>query len=103
MIDKKRLHEAIGSAIEKWRNGQNPKLTQRELATVLQVKRTTLSAIESGKQKVPLHLLYRISAEFAVPVSQFLPPPQDFLLNRTKLEDVPEKTRLAIARLREKN
>ena len=103
VIDQKRLYRAIGETIVKWRNSRTPKLTQEELANILEVERTTLSAIEGGKQKAPLHLLYRISVQFSIPLTKLLPPTEEFLSRHLELESVPEKTRSVITRLQKKN
>lgn len=103
MIDQTRLYKALGKAISDLRNNRQPKVSQAELAALLGVQRTTVSAIESGKQKTPIHLLYQISAELSVPLSELLPPLEQFLLHTTgDQQRVPEKTLSVIERLKEK-
>lgn len=102
VIDQKALYRAVGKAIADLRNNRQPKVSQAELARMLEVKRTTLSAIESGKQKAPLHLLYRISNELSVPLAELLPAVKDFVLQAERdAKRVPAKTQSVISRLKE--
>lgn len=63
-----------------WQIGQNVRSarksagkTQSELAEKLKIKRTSLSNIEQGKQRVQIHTLYAIARSLDRSVTDFLP------------------------------
>lgn len=77
MIDEKRLYKALGERIRSQREGaagSRKKLTQAELAHEVGLERTSITNIERGNQKVPLHVLYRICDALQLPVEAVLPP-----------------------------
>lgn len=64
-----------------WQIGQNVRSarknvgkTQSELAKALKLKRTSLTNIEQGKQRIQLHTLYAIARSLDRPITDFLPP-----------------------------
>ena len=71
-IDEQTLYSSIGNTIKSRRCELD--LTQEQLALKVGVKRTSITNIESGGQKLPLHLLYRISLALDTDVAQLLPP-----------------------------
>ncbi|MBT3982044.1 MAG: helix-turn-helix transcriptional regulator [Bacteriovoracaceae bacterium] len=71
-IDK--LYLEIGQNIKAAR--QIVKLSQAELATKLGLKRTSITNIENGKQRLPLHLLYEICELLNVDALKVLPGTQ---------------------------
>jgi len=76
MIDEKRLYAALGARLKKLREadrGPLGKLTQGALAQEVGLERTSITNIERGNQKVPLHVLYRICEVLQVSVSELLP------------------------------
>lgn len=81
MVDERRLYEALGVRIKRLREaqagGRRGKLTQGELADLVGLERTSITNIESGNQKVPLHVLYRICEQLNVPVADVLPAASD--------------------------
>jgi transcriptional regulator with XRE-family HTH domain len=80
MIDEGRLYKALGERIRLQREGaagSRKKLTQAELAQEVGLERTSITNIERGNQKVPLHVLYRICDALQVPVEAVLPPLPD--------------------------
>jgi transcriptional regulator with XRE-family HTH domain len=80
MIDEARLYAAIGTELRKLREakrGASGRLTQSELANLVGLERTSITNIESGNQKVPLHVLYRLCEELGVHVQQVLPEISD--------------------------
>jgi transcriptional regulator with XRE-family HTH domain len=84
MIDEDRLYAAIGRELRKLREakqGATGRLTQGELASLVGLERTSITNIESGNQKVPLHVLYRLCEELGAPVQQVLPPIADMRLH----------------------
>lgn len=79
MIDEKRLYTALGERLRQLRvrDGSMGKLTQGTLASDVGLERTSITNIEQGKQKVPLHVLYRICEALAVDIADVLPILQD--------------------------
>jgi transcriptional regulator with XRE-family HTH domain len=76
MIDEKRLYAALGTRLKRLREadrGPDGKLTQGALAREVGLERTSITNIERGNQKVPLHVLYRICEVLQVPVADLLP------------------------------
>jgi transcriptional regulator with XRE-family HTH domain len=77
MVDEKRLYSALGERLKAWREGQQAtrsKLTQAKLAEEVGLERTSITNIELGNQKVPLHVLYRICEVLQVSINEVLPP-----------------------------
>ncbi len=81
MIDDKRLYETLGVRLKQLREGQaggkRGRLTQGELAELVGLERTSITNIESGNQKVPLHVLFRICEQLNVSVTDLLPSMKD--------------------------
>ena len=77
MVDEKRLYRALGERLRALRESQSSvrgKVTQAKLAEEVGLERTSITNIERGNQKVPLHVLYRICEALQVPISEVLPP-----------------------------
>src|SRR4051812_16001284 len=76
MVDEKRLYAALGMKLKRLREserGPRGKLTQSALANEVGLERTSITNIERGNQKVPLHVLYRICEILQVPIAEILP------------------------------
>lgn len=76
MIDDGRLYPLLGERLRKLRDEAetpNGRLTQATLASQVGVKRTSITNIEKGTQRVSLHLLYAICEELNANVSDVLP------------------------------
>jgi transcriptional regulator with XRE-family HTH domain len=77
MVDERRLYQALGERLKALRESQQStrgKVTQAKLAEEVGLERTSITNIERGNQKVPLHVLYRICEALQVPISEVLPP-----------------------------
>lgn len=76
MVDERRLYQAIGQKIRQLREtqqGSGVRMTQVELAEMVGLERTSITNIERGNQKVPLHVLFRICEALKAPISDVLP------------------------------
>ncbi len=76
MIDERRLFKEVGQKIRQLREAQTggrARLTQAELAEMVGLERTSITNVERGNQKVPLHVLYRICEALRAPVSDLMP------------------------------
>lgn len=71
MIDERKLYETIGQEIKKIRKTKG--YNQSELASKINIERTSITNIESGRQKVTLFALYKICALFEIEPSDLLP------------------------------
>lgn len=75
MISDEKLYLVLGARLKKLREGEdgNPRLTQAELAGKVGLERTSITNIEKGNQKVPLHVLYKLCEVLKVDISSVLP------------------------------
>ena len=77
MIDEVRLYKTMGQSIRELRlamQGANGSMTQAELARSVGLERTSITNLENGSQKVPLHVLYAVCRALNVDVADVLPP-----------------------------
>ncbi len=70
-LDERLLYERIGSGIRTRRLGLG--LTQGQLAEAAGVLRSSVANVETGKQRSPLHLVYRLCVALDLDVRQILP------------------------------
>ncbi len=77
MIDDKLLYEMLGARLKQLREGQaggkRGRLTQGELADLVGLERTSITNIEAGNQKLPLHVLFRLCEQLGVSPVDILP------------------------------
>jgi transcriptional regulator with XRE-family HTH domain len=71
------VYERIGREIAAHRT--NARLSQAELAALIGLTRTSISNIESGRQKMLVHTLIDIADSLRVPTSALIPAPGDLL------------------------
>jgi len=70
-IDENLLYNMIGTTIKQQR--RKAEMTQEQLADAVGVLRTSITNIEAGRQKPPLHLLYEVCIALGVEVAAILP------------------------------
>lgn len=58
-------------------------MTQARLAELVGLERTSITNIEKGMQKVPLHVLYRICEALRVSPADMLPPSSELAATST--------------------
>lgn len=81
MIDEIKVREAVRANIRRLREKHpktEKKVTQAELAEAVGIERATLTNIEKGNQRAPIHIIYRLCEYFAVPLTEILPPVEQF-------------------------
>jgi transcriptional regulator with XRE-family HTH domain len=107
MFDDKKLYAELGDRIRRLRRAQAPEMNQEKLAKILGLTRTSVTNIESGKQKITVDTLYRLCEEFSVEVSDLLPKLADVVVVPSKQVvvggqsiDVPAKVAGVIKTLR---
>lgn len=70
-IDERLLYGIIGERLKQRRLEAHA--TQAQLAEATGVLRTSVTNIEAGRQKLPLHLLYRMCVALNVEISSVVP------------------------------
>ncbi len=70
-VDETLLYNLIGAAIKQQRRKAD--MTQEQLADAVGVLRTSITNIEAGRQKPPLHVLYEVCIALGVEVVAILP------------------------------
>lgn len=96
VIDEARLYQLLGERIRALREGfytPEGRMTQAELARLLNLERTSITNIEKGAQKVSLHVLYKICEIFDANVLDILPRPSEVEQEKA----LPELTELNFA------
>lgn len=80
MIDENELYRRIGERLRAIRTDtKGAALTQDALAKRIGLERTSITNIEAGKQKLPIHVLYSLCAALGVDVAEVLPPQRDLV------------------------
>ena len=70
-IDEQRLYTELGRNLRASRTQQD--LTQTQVADAAGLLRTSVTNIEAGRQKAPLHVLYELCAALSVEPTALLP------------------------------
>jgi transcriptional regulator with XRE-family HTH domain len=107
MIDSQRLYVLIGERVRRLRDAQTPRMSQEDLARILDLKRTSITNIERGNQKLTLDTLYRLCERFGLAVQEMMPPVSEVTHAEGRSvtvggesQDVGMKTASLVARLR---
>lgn len=77
LIDEQEFYTWLGSRVKEYR--KKKKLTQEDLAQLSLLKRTTVTNIENGKQKSPLHVIVAICYTLEIELSDLIPSISDLL------------------------
>ena len=85
-VDERALYRYIGVRVRTARLTAG--LTQRQVAEQLGMRRTSITNIEAGQQKLPLHLLYRLCFVLRIEVTAVLPSMQEGVVVGTELPAV---------------
>ncbi len=103
-VNETLLYCGIGSRLRQRRTKLG--VTQGQLANEVGVLRTSITNIEAGRQKVPLHLLYKICTALEIEVVEILPANSEITQPSTvpveldgDVRHVPPKTAEALKRL----
>jgi transcriptional regulator with XRE-family HTH domain len=107
MIDNSRLYALIGERVRRVREAQTPRMSQAELARILELRRTSITNIERGNQKLTLDTIYRLCERFGLQIPEILPPVADVtqieersIVVGGRAHEVGVKTASVVARLR---
>lgn len=69
--EESKIYLTVGSLIRNFRNQKG--LTQEELAQKINMSRPTVVNIETGKQNIPIHILYNIAQALGTDPKDLLP------------------------------
>lgn len=95
---QEKLYRAVGENIKKCRavNGT----TQEQLATLINLSRTSVVNIEQGRQHPSLHLLLQIADCLSVTLHELIPAPHELqegmVLDAKEVKSVSEKGRVQL-------
>lgn len=73
MFDVDQLYRLIGNRVRQLRDTQSPRMSQDDLAQILGLKRTSITNIESGQQKLTLDSVFRLCEHFGIEAGELLP------------------------------
>lgn len=77
MLDHVKLYAFIGERIRQIRETHSPRMSQQDLAAILNLKRTSVTNIERGNQKPTLDALYLLCEHFGLKLENVLPAVAD--------------------------
>jgi transcriptional regulator with XRE-family HTH domain len=107
MLDNERLYALIGERVRRIRETQTPRMSQEDLAKILELKRTSVTNIESGNQKPTLDTLYLLCERFGLEFRDFMPTLAEVTATEERsvvvggqAQEVGVKTANLVARLR---
>lgn len=114
MVNYDRIYETIRKNIKSLREKHprtEEKITQLQLAEAIGIERSTLTNIELGNQRPPVHVLYRLCDYFGVTLNEIMPGLEEVrnAPHTTRIGvgpdqyELPSKTHAAIDRLRAKH
>ncbi len=90
-VDERELYRAVGRQLRERR--EKLKLSQNTIADDVGVQRTSITNIESGRQKPPLHLLYSICLALKIELVDVLPKTGDVELHKVVDVEVNKETK----------
>ena len=76
-VDESALYELIGARIRAARERQAPKMSQSSLAKKVRLTRASIVNIEAGRQRSPIHVIWRIAEALGIEPFQLLPRQAD--------------------------
>lgn len=92
MINDEKIYETIRRNIKALREKHprtEEKITQLQLAAAIGIERSTLTNIELGNQRPPVHVLYRLCDFFGIALDELMP-------GLVEVRDTPQTTRVGV-------
>ena len=80
-IDEQEVYKKIGANLKSYRRAIG--MTQAQLAEKSEVQRTSVTNIEAGRQKAPVHVLFQLCAALEVELAAVLPANAEVVQGRT--------------------
>jgi len=90
-VDDQELYRIVGKQLRERR--EKLKLSQSKIADDVGLLRTSITNIESGRQKPPLHVLYSICLALKIEVVDVLPKTSDVELRKVVAVEVNKETK----------
>lgn len=87
-MDNKSFYKEFGKLLKDMRI--TAELTQSELAERVGLSRTSVTNIEVGRQKIPLHLLYELASSLGVEPAALLPKKENLSVQSILNENISE-------------
>ncbi len=114
MINEEKVYKGLAYNISRLRERHprtEKKITQKALAESIGIKRATLTNIELGNQRAPVHVIYRICDYFGVSLEEVMPKLSDVKMQAKsssvdigqQKHDLPEKITAAVEKARSLN
>lgn len=72
-FDKNGFYKSVGNLIKRQRNSANK--TQDDIATVLNLNRASYANLESGRQRIPVDIIWKLSVFYNTPIKNLVPEP----------------------------
>jgi DNA-binding Xre family transcriptional regulator len=72
-MNEEKLYHLLGQTLRACRETHEPPYTQGQLADLVKLERSSISNIENGQQRVPLHTLYNLCIALDVQPHDVLP------------------------------
>ena len=72
------LYELIGRKIRQKRIAKEGKISQEKLAELLSMSRASIVNIEAGRQRPPVHILWKIAEIFNIELSEVIPTEAEY-------------------------
>lgn len=72
-FDQRGFYQVTGKKIKEYRNRANK--TQDDIANILGITRANYANIETGRQRAPLDIIWRLSIEYGQPIEKLIPEP----------------------------
>jgi transcriptional regulator with XRE-family HTH domain len=93
-VEAERLYALLGFKIRQVREGK--KISQARLAEKVGLTRTSVTNLEKGRQRVPLHVIYQVAKALGVETAALLPVHADLeagmlqrlILSRSRFSDL---------------
>ncbi len=79
MDDDTALYLLVGERLREARARTPDKVTQEGLATAVGLERSSVTNIEAGRQKAPLHVLYALARELRVELATLVPTSEELV------------------------
>lgn len=105
-VNEERLYQLVGGTVKQRRTELG--MTQSRLATEVGVTRTSVTNVETGRQKLPLHVLFKVCAVLGIETRDVIPENGEIVRSEAvpvevdgEVRFMPPKAAEALRRLRD--
>ena len=85
------LYQLVGERIRKTRELHVPKMSQAQLAELLDMSRASVVNVEAGRQHAPLHLLWRVAEVLEISINELFPEPEELAAHLASDSEIDEQ------------